>query len=946
MKISVDTINRHFEKPLSTEEIVLALEKTEVEIEEVLKSVSLDKKIVTAEILKINNHPNADKLHLVDIKFGKNKKTKVVCGASNLELGTKVVYAQVGAILPAGNKIEKIKIRGVESRGMLCSEAELGISNDHSGIHILDPDLPLGLSLCDIDNYSDILDIKTPTNRWDMLSSLGLAREIFSNSKNCSLKELPLSKIQLENNNNNNAIVKNQKDCKRIITIELNLKKPISQLKSPRWVVDNLKASDIRPINPVVDITNYVMLETGQPSHAYDATKLKGKLQVRNARKNEKIITLDGKNRTLQKSDLIISDSADAIGIAGVMGGKSTEVDEKTTNILLEIANFDKTVIRKSAMSHKLRTEASARFEKGLPLPLCEFAAKRLVNLFENLCQANLKNKTVHDQLFAWPWIQHVGLRIRKAEKFLGVEFSEKQILEGLKRRGFTAEHFSIVKEARKHLGKPYKWGANYKQDGTDAFDCSYLIDYVYSLIGVNIGHTALAQFHHGNEIDVKNLKPGDVVFYEGLIENSTTKHFYLRDEGGNHRKKVLKSEKKVGHNGIYIGQNKVIMAAKYEYKNKKWILRKNPSVVEVDLNEFTKNPGYLGARRYVENFNHTIATTAPWWRNDIKIEQDLYEECAKIIGYENIPATLPQLPPMNNFENQMISKLQVLKDILIARGLFEVMTYSFVSRNYLDSQSYQANEQNLKIINPLSSEQAYLRSSLFISQLLTAAKNNTYYQKEYGFFEVSRVYQKSNNKLGKNENWQLAISIVGNKSLEKLKSYIQTIEECYNWKLNYQKLVKNGFVQTRGAILEINNSEIGFLAEINKSTLHKVKINTEMSYLEIKLDENMLTIPAKKVNQVPNYQLIERDITIEISNKTWWNTIEKIITKNQSIYKVVFLSDYSNDDLRKNSKKRISFRLIIDCGAQPTVAEIDKTQSDIINDLAKTKEIASFKVI
>ncbi len=939
MLLPINFLNLYFKKPLSTDSIVSALEKTEVEVESIISSNSLDMKIVTAKVLKTKQHPNADRLKIAEVLFGKTK-ARVVCGAPNLKIGQIVAYAKPGAILPGGDKIEQVVLRGEKSSGMICSERELGRGEDHSGIAVLDPDLPLGISLCDIDNMGDIVDIKTPTNRPDMLSVYGLAREIFANSVGTELVEPEHEKIEFQKREV--VKVKQSVECKRFVSVVLQIN---SHCKTPEWLVENLQAAGMRPINPIVDITNFVMLETGQPSHAYDKTKLKGSLQVRLAKKNEAITTLDGVDRKLSKEDLVIADNSGVIGLAGVMGGANTEVDDNTKEIVLEVANFNSTRIRRSATRHGIRTEASGRFEKGLPLPLPIYATERLIYLLKTICQAKIIGGPF-DQLYDWPWIQHAGLRIRKAEKFLGLKLDEKQVINGLHKRGFEAEHFSITKEARKHLGKPYKWGANFKQDGVDAFDCSYLIDYIYSLIGVYIGHTALAQFEHGEVIEVGNLKPGDVVFYKGKIENSVDDHYYLKDNSGKHIKQKLSRKKEVGHNGLYIGNNKVVMAAMYEYKNKRWVKRKIQEVVEVDLKDFTNNPGYLGARRYVDNFNHTVAVTAPWWRDDIRIEQDLFEEVAKIVGYENMPATLPQLPPTNTADHQLIIKAQELKNSLVANGLFEIMTYSFVSHKQLQLAKSEI-EKHFKIVNPLSKEQEFLRSTLLMSHIQTAVNNRDYWRESYGFFEVSRVYHKSNNeKHGKSETWKLAITLVGKNSIDRLGTIIGDIAQKYRWKHKIIPGKNNLFVPGRAADILVSNKSIGWFGQIDSSVLVNQKFNNEISYAEIEISQDLLTPKYAKIEPALGYQLNQRDITIEVDNNVWWQDVVDILVASDNIKNIQLLSVFVNPNLIKMNKKRLSIRIVLDCGPNPSLKQISKSVDKCVARLRRYNQLKNLKIL
>lgn len=429
----------------------------------------------------------------------------------------------------------------------------------------------------------------------------------------------------------------------------------------------------------------------------------------------------------------MIADEAGVIGLAGVMGGSRTQTDVDTTEIILEVANFDRQLVRKAALRHGLRSDASARFERALPLHLPEEVLPRLLELLKEHCDAKVIEGPF-DQLYGWPWVQHVGLRLRRAERVLGMKIDEREIISGLRRLGFEVEHFSLTKELAKHLGKPYIWGANFKQHGTSGFDCSYLVDYLYSLIGVDVGHSALGQYHHGKPVGIDELKAGDVVFIEGIIDKSATDHYYAKDDDGNEQKITLKKPMRVGHNGIYIGQNKVISASGSAD-------RSDPGVIEVPLSKFVNDKGFLGARRYIDSFNHILAVTAPWWRSDIRLEEDMIEEVIKIIGHDKLPATTPVLPSTATRAHQILPRILDLKKSLVARGLFEVMTYSFISSDLISSTK-NSTDRHLEILNPLSREQQYLRSSLLPSHLKVAHDNQNY-RSAFEFFEISRVYQK-----------------------------------------------------------------------------------------------------------------------------------------------------------------------------------------------------------
>ncbi len=921
MKVSTSWLNNYLQKSLSTDEIVAALERTEVEIEEIISPPKLDKKVITAKVINVVDHPNADKLRLVDIEFGKTKR-RVVCGAPNVRKGLVVAYAQPGSVLPENFVIGEREIRGEKSAGMLASAKELGMGNDHSGLIELDPDLPLGISLCDIENIADVVDVKTPANRWDLLSVLGLAREISANSAKNQVTEPKRAKISYKNREV--VKVKETGECERFISAAFTIR---NDAQTPQWLVENLEAAGMRAINPVVDITNFVMLETGQPSHAYDRKKIHGALQVRFAKNGEPLSTLDGTKRKLTKSDLIIADNSGPIGLAGVMGGVGTEVSAETTEIMLEVANFNKTTIRRSALRHGLRSEASTRFEKGLPLPLPCFAFERAVELLQDICKAELIDE-VNDQLYAWPWISYVGLRQRRAEMVLGTKLNEKEIIDGLRARGFSAEHFSLSAEAKKHLGKPYLYGASFKKNAEDAFDCSYLTERIYSKIGVSIGHTAEQQFKSGKSVEIDQLRPGDLLFYSGHWE-----------------KMDAKSRGDIGHVGMYIGKDQIIEASQYEWnvKTKKYVKRVDANVHLVTLDDFIKNPSYKGARRYVDSFNHIIAVVSPWWRTDITKEVDLIEEAAKIHGYENMPSELPGLPPMDTTNHQMLPGLMDMREDLVASGLFEVTTYSFVSeQDLLDTNS--SPDSVLAIENPMSKEQAYLRNSLLSSHLQTVARNNTFYQKDYGFFELGRVYDKSpRSKTLAEESWRLAITAVGANGIQRIKSILDMCNSRYQLGFRYERCENTNYLD--GRVAKYTSQRIpeveGRYGQIKPVCLKQFGINAEVSFAEVVLPDQAIfgERMQKSVPLLP-YQLISRDITVEVLDQTLWQDLELLILAHQQVVRVNFLQEFTDEELIAKGRKRVSMRVWIDCGANPKQKAIANLLKDIEDGLLNKKNL------
>lgn len=938
MKIAIKTINRYLKNKLSTEEIVQAIEKTEVEIEQIYYSKSLDPKIIAGKVLKLKPHPDADRLRVAMVDIGASDALQIVCGAPNIEAGQHVPVATIGTTLPDGTKITKAKLRGVKSEGMICSPNELGLSDDAAGIMVLDHSASVGTTLCDIVKSSDWLDIKTQPSRWDHLSIVGLSRDICVYGPKNDLILPETDKIVYSNSEKVN--VKEKGDCKRFLTARLKVN---NDVKSPTWLVDNLESNGVRSINPIVDITNFVMLETGQPSHAYDAKKITGDLQVRYASPSESITTLDGKTRQLNRADLVIADDKKVVGLAGVMGSSNSEVSMQTAEIILETANFDKTVVRRAALRHGLRTEASARFERSLPLPLQPLAFERLIYLLKQICQAQIIEGPF-DQLYGWPWISHIGLRVRRTEKVLGLKIDEKVVASQLKKLGFEVEHFSLTGELRKHLGKPYKWGANFKQDGDSAFDCSYLVDYLYSLIGIYVGHTALAQYEYGQAVEINKIKPGDVVFYEGLISKSTVDHYYIRDENGNHNKIQLEKPKKVGHNGIYTGNNKVIMAAEYEYKAGKWAKRADKGVIEVPLSEFVNNPGFLGVRRYVESFNHIMAVTAPWWRTDIALEEDMIEEVAKIIGYENIPANLPSLPVTDATSHSLLPDLSKLKDMLVSRGLFEVMTYSFVSQKTANLAGVSPADM-LEIENPSSPEQQYLRTNLF-SSMLTALVPNQLYKSEFGMFELSKVYQQKPGAIP-DQPWSLGLLMRGQDSLAKLQGIMYSLIAFTRSNLKLKKQSNVPYLaEKRQSSVWFAGKQIGVVGQVKPSLLDRIGFNGEASYGELMIEPIVSQNSQINPIAIPSYQFIIRDIALELDEAILWQDLKaKVLKASAKIVKIEFVSQFQNELMQESGHKSLAWRAWLDMGANPKLVEIDKEINTITTKLVQDKSLAVAKI-
>lgn len=397
-------------------------------------------KLVVGQILEAHDHPDSDHLHVCKVDVG-NEVLNIVCGAPNVKEGLKVVVALPGAKLPGG-EIKKGMIRGIESNGMLCAKSELGLDNkfleekDKTGIHELDDDAKIGTDAIKALGLDDeVIDFELTSNRGDLLSVLGMAYELGAIYKK-NVKDIDLEyKTVKENVKDEFSIDIKTDDCTLFLAKKV---KNVTIKESPDFIKERLIASGIRPINNVVDISNYVMLETGQPLHYYDANSLGEKLIVRNANDGEKLTTLDGIQRTLSKDDIVIADPNKAIGLAGVMGGLSTEVEETTKDIIIESAIFDKVKIRKTSKKI-LRSEASNRFEKGLDPKRTYMAMERSCALLQKYANAQVLDGLVEYNKITME-DKEINLRFSKVESVLGIKIDRDKIIDILKSLGFKVE--------------------------------------------------------------------------------------------------------------------------------------------------------------------------------------------------------------------------------------------------------------------------------------------------------------------------------------------------------------------------------------------------------------------------------------------------------------------------------------------------------------------------
>lgn len=431
MKVSTAWLKDYVGVDADTHDIAETLTMTLNEVDEI-HSVDELKGIVTGEIIKITKHPGADRLNVTKTKVGANTHT-IVCGAPNIFEGAKVAVALPGTVLPDGLLIERTKIRGVVSEGMICSPKELALSDDHSGVWILPADTKTGVALAKaVRNDHDTFELEVLYNRPDVMGHLGIARELASAYK-ASFKE-PSGPVIRADKSGYPARLRDAYATR----YSLARLTDVTNTESPDWLKRRLESVGLRPISAVVDVTNFVMLEYGQPLHGFDAAKVTGPITVSAAKAGQSHTTLDGAKRVLPEGVITINDTDGAIGIGGIMGGQRTEVTEATTDVLLEAARFDPVRIRRGSRKLGLRTEASARFERGIPEAFTMIALARAISLLKDITGAKLAGVTDVYPKPTRPKI--ISLDHGQLERFLGIGLPKAKAATLLRNLGFTVK--------------------------------------------------------------------------------------------------------------------------------------------------------------------------------------------------------------------------------------------------------------------------------------------------------------------------------------------------------------------------------------------------------------------------------------------------------------------------------------------------------------------------
>ncbi|MCK5589403.1 MAG: phenylalanine--tRNA ligase subunit beta, partial [Dehalococcoidales bacterium] len=745
-------------------------------------------KMMVGEVTEVNPHPDADRLKLATVNLGAQQLT-VVCAAPNIAVGQRVPFARVGAQLIDGHTGEKLtlkpaKIRGILSEGMVCSEKELGISDSHEGIMVLPSEAPVGIPLGEYLGDT-IFDLDVTPNRPDCLCLMGIAREVAAlTGEEVHLPEIDYQEEEQSIDSLISVDITAPELCPRYCA---SLVTGITISSSPVWLQQRLRSYGMRPINNVVDITNYVMLEYGQPLHAFDYHKLGGhKIIVRRAKNGETITSLDEEGRTLNNDILVIADKEKPVAIAGIMGGLGSEVSDETTAILLESANFDHATIRRGARHFQLTSEASLRFEKRLSRELPLVALKRATRLFHELA------------------------------------------------------HGKVAK--------------------------------------------------------------GVVDVYPG----------------------------KVKPEGILISAEEV----------------KRLSGLDVNIDEIVRVLTSLGFECRQTSVPSQALIFGPYWRSDINCAADLVEEVIRIIGYDKIPATmlsatLPEREPRPRLELR-----KKIRGIMVGLGFQEVLTYSLTSLEKLRKLSIELEPEALKVANPMTREQEYLRPNLRAGLIVALAQNQKVEPGGIRLFEIGKVFLPKGDELPQEKEMLCAM-------LSGAKSDLSWKGEKGEFDFFDAKGMAENLLRGLGLIAEFKpgsdqnlspaesaeiiseGDRIGVLGILHPKMTQAFELDGVVYLIEIDV-EKLLIMSSGQKRYIPIYRFpaVSRDIALIVDEQTSYQQVESIIRSFPLVTEVTLFDFYTGEQIPQG-KKSFAIRVVYQSPDHTlTDEEVNQIQQDMLDKL------------
>ncbi|HDY7867385.1 TPA: phenylalanine--tRNA ligase subunit beta [Vibrio vulnificus] len=512
MKFSESWLREWVNPAVTTEELTHQITMAGLEVDDVLPVAGTFNGVKVGHVVECGQHPDADKLRVTKVDVGEEALLDIVCGAANCRQGLKVAVATVGAVLPGDFKIKKAKLRGQPSHGMLCSFTELGIDVESDGIMELASDAPIGMDFRDFLALNDVtVDVDLTSNRADCFSIRGMAREVGVLNR-ADVTEPSVAPVTPSIDDTVAIDVKAPAACPRYLGRVV--KNVNVQAKTPLWMQEKLRRCGIRSIDPVVDITNFVLLEQGQPMHAFDLAKIDGGIVVRLAEQGEKITLLDGSEAELNADTLVVADHNKALAIAGIFGGEESGVTSETKDVLLECAFFAPDHIRGRARSYGLHTDSSMRFERGVDYALQVNAMERATQLLVEICGGEVAPVVAVESEAELPKPNKVALRRTKLDNLLGHHIADSDVVEILERLGMTVE---TTAEGWVAVAPTWRFDIAIEQDLVEEVGRIYGYDNI-----PNQNPTAALKMHDHQEANIPLKRVRDLLVDRGYHEAIT----------------------------------------------------------------------------------------------------------------------------------------------------------------------------------------------------------------------------------------------------------------------------------------------------------------------------------------------------------------------------------------------------------------------------------------
>ena len=772
MKFSENWLRTFVNPPLSTRELADALTMGGIEVEAIEPAAPPFDRVVVGEVLAVKKHPGADRLTVCQVNVGVAPLT-VVCGAPNVRAGMRVPTALVGARLP-GIEIKAATVRGVESHGMLCSARELGLSEDANGLLVLAPDAPVGADLRKLLDLDDQLLTTKPTpNRGDCLSVLGMAREVVAIT-GAKLTPVVVKPTVVSIKDKLSVTLDARQACPRYCG---RLVRGVSaRAPTPHWMIERLARSGIRSVSAIVDITNYVMLELGQPLHAFNAARVAGGIHVRFARAGEKLTLLNGETPALTAEFLVIADDKNPVALAGIMGGTESAVGEATRDIFLESAFFDPNVIAGKSRALGFGSDSSYRFERGVDFEGTLKALERATQLVLEICGGQAG--PVSEARAPLPRRKPVALRLARAERVLGIKIGAKQASAIMRRLGLE---FAVA---------------------------------------------------------------GD-----------------------------------------------------------------------------------------------KFSVTPPSYRFDIAIEEDLIEEVARIHGYDNIPAAAPAAPAVMLPVPEARRDAAAVRRLLVARDYQEIVTYSFVDRQW--EEDFCGNAAPVALANPIASQMGVMRSSLIGSLVACVASNVNYRQARVRAFEIGRCFMSA---AGASHDQPLRIGAIAyGDALQEQWGVPSRTVDFYDLKADVEALLLMravGFDAAphpalhpgKSARVVCDGTAIGWIGELHPRWQQKYDLPFAPVLFELDF-EHVVGGGVPVYNEISRFPPVRRDVSVEVDEGISYHAIlEGLRHQQPAIVTEIGLFDVYRGTGIVKGKKSLAFRVLLqDTHKTLTDAEVDSAVAQLI---------------